>query len=279
LTVTPITETRTAPAAVAGTPLLEVCVDRLGDALAAVDAGANRLEVCSALELGGLTPSTGLIKQIAAETDVEIVALNRPRAGGFCFDRHDLATAYREAEESLAAGADGVVCGFLHENGTIDGQATARMVELAGQSRCVFHRAFDFTPEMVVALEQLIDLGVRRVLTSGGMPTAEAGAARLRELTEQAGTRIEVLPGGGIRADNVVMIVRAVGCRQVHIGGSTVGRDTSLAHRPALELRTTSDYAAGDFRSVHFESVNRIASLLRDTASCEQPSEPQSRGG
>jgi len=242
---------------------LEVCIDRLGDALAAVDAGASRLEVCSALELGGLTPSIGLIKQIATETDVEMAALIRPRAGGFYYDRHDFTTTLRDAAEALNAGAHAVVVGFLNQDGTVDVDATGQMVQHVGNTRCVFHRAFDFTPDQFAAFDQLIELKVRRVLTSGGMPSAEAGAGRLRELAQRAEGRIEVMPGGGVRPENMESILQTTGCRQVHVGASVVDCDPSLDGSLEIPLRAANFRRQGEYRMLNADAVKRIAKLLQ----------------
>lgn len=270
--------TESARPAVSTTPLLEVCVDRFGDALAAVEAGANRLELCGTLELGGLTPSAGLVKQVLRETDEDVVAMVRPRAGGFCFDRHDFDVACREAEEILAAGVAGVVFGFLRADGTIDVETTGQFLELVGDVQTVFHRGFDFAPDAAGALEQLIELGVTRVLTSGGMPTALAGAARLRDLTRLAGERIEVMPGGGICPANVAEVVRAIECRQVHIGAAMAGQDSSLDRLPAIEFRESSPYTEGEYRALDFDLVNQTATALHQLHDVATPAAPHANG-
>lgn len=258
---------------------LEVCVDRLGDALSAVEAGADRLEVCSALELGGLTPSIGLLKQILADTDAEVVAMVRPRAGGLCYDRHDFNTCVHDAQEALAAGAHGVVFGFLLPEGTVDSESTGKMVEVVGRSQSVYHRAFDFTADQTAALIQLIELGVARVLTSGGEPTALAGVERLSKLTRLAAGRIEVMPGGGIRPNNVVEIVQSVGCRQVHVGAAIYGCDNSLDQRSTIQLSNSSAYPRGAYRSLDAQSVRQIADLLHELLRRSAATESQTSGG
>lgn len=243
--------------------LLEVCVDRLGDAIAAVEAGADRLELCGCLEVGGLTPSAGLLREVLDATDAQVVAMIRPRAGGFCYDDHDLQVAQREATEALAAGATGIVFGALRSDGVIDRDATGRMVQAAGPAEFVFHRAFDFAPDASAALETLVDLGVTRLLTSGGKPTAPQGVARLQALCEQARGRIQIMPGSGVRPENILRLVHATGCRQIHVGASLARTDNSLDLFPDIPMRSAAAYDNGAYRAVDAAAVRHAAEILR----------------
>ncbi|MCA9260395.1 MAG: hypothetical protein KDA61_14385, partial [Planctomycetales bacterium] len=182
------------PAGKAGDLILEVCVGSLDDAVAARDAGADRLELCGALELGGLTPSCGLIEQVCGEVDLPTVVMLRPRAGGFCYSEGEFDTMLRDAELALARGAAGVVCGMLDARSEICTQQVSRVVELAGHRDVVFHRAFDMTRDVLASLDVLINLGVQRVLTTGGPPSAWLGAQTLAALVGRANGRIEVMP-------------------------------------------------------------------------------------
>lgn len=198
--------------------LLEIAVASVADARTAVAAGADRLEVCAALELEGLTPSVGLVRAVRAEAGVPIFAMIRPRPGGFCYSADERAVMGADIRAALSAGADGVVFGALSETGSIDMPACRELIACCEGRPAVFHRAFDAVQRPFDALEDVIRAGFARILSSGGERSAVAGTQRLAELVEAAGGRIEIMPGAGIRAENVLAIVRRTGCRQVHAG-------------------------------------------------------------
>ena len=197
--------------------ILEIACGSITDALIAA-TGADRLELCSALEVGGLTPSLGTALEAHATLAVPFVAMVRPRAGDFVCSAAELKVMERDAALLLEAGASGIVFGCLTKDGDVDVSACRRLVAVAGEAETVFHRAFDETRAWSQALDALIDLGVSRVLTSGGAPTALEGVARIRALVERADGRIEILPGGGIREHTVEAVVVQTGCNQVHLG-------------------------------------------------------------
>jgi copper homeostasis protein len=200
---------------------LEVCVDRLEDAVAAAAAGADRIELNAALELDGLTPPVALLTEVRRAVRVPVVAMARPRPGDFCYTPAEFDTLLRAVDQALEHGADSVAFGVLTEGGEVDVARcgdVVRAVARAGRPvEAVFHRAFDATAgDPHTALEQLIDLGVRRVMTSGRRPTAIEGAALLAELVRRAAGRIEILPAGGVRAANAIDLLRQTGCDQLH---------------------------------------------------------------
>ena len=195
---------------------LEVCIDSVESALAATEAGADRLELNAALELGGLTPSPGLVAEVLAATSLPVIAMLRPRAGDFMYSESEFRIIRRDAEALLAAGVAGLAFGFLDVFGTIDRPRIRAITAIMDGRESVFHRAFDLVPSLEFALEELIDLGIWRVLTSGGAETAIAGIPQLARLTEQAADRIEILAGAGVRASNVRRLIDATGCRQIH---------------------------------------------------------------
>lgn len=247
--------------------LLEVCVGSLADAVAAADAGADRLELCGALELGGLTPSHGLIEQVIGGVGLPVVVMIRPRAGGFCYSDDEFCCMLRDAELALLAGAHGIVFGCLTSNGTIDGSRTKDLVGLAVERNTVFHRAFDFVPDKRAALEEFIDIGVTRVLTTGGPTTAIEGAPSLRQLNDQASGRIEILPAGGVTVANAVDLVRNTGCNQLHAGVAMSAFDSSIALDAAKSLCDLNRLSAGELRVVDEQVVAALADALRYSAS------------
>ncbi len=229
--------------------LLEVAVASLEDALAAQQHGADRLELNSALSLGGLTPSAGLLRAVRSAVSLPMIVMARPRPAGFCYSQAEFETLLADVAFALAEQADGIAFGVLTEAGEIDVPRCAQVMRQIGSREAVFHRAFDVTPEPARALEQLIDLGVRRVLTSGQEPTALQGSLKIAKLVEQARDRIEILPAAGIRPANVVELLTQTGCNQVHASLKGERVDRSTANRPALSFgngSTEDRYEATD---------------------------------
>ena len=196
--------------------LLEVAVESFDDALAAAEAGADRLELCSALWLGGLTPPLELYLQIRSAVSIPIVVMIRPRAGHFAYQRDELESMVRQMESFRPEHPAGFVFGALHLDGSIHLPANAELRASCGSIPAVFHRAYDEVPRSASELELLIALGFTRILSSGGAETALIGASTIREMIRSAASRIEIVAGAGIRSDTVAEIVRRTGCHQVH---------------------------------------------------------------
>lgn len=195
---------------------IETCVASVDDALAACAGGADRLELNVGVELGGLTPSVALLEHVQDAVNIPVVVMVRPRAAGFCYTPREQHVILRDSELLLSAGADGIVSGALLADGTLNEPFWQSLRRVTAGSELVFHRAFDVAKEHATLLERLIDTGTTRVLTSGGAKTAWEGRDQLAGLVRMADHRIEVLPASGITPDNVVALVKATGCRQVH---------------------------------------------------------------
>ena len=198
--------------------IVEACVETVASAVGAQRAGADRIELCSDLAEGGVTPSAGLIRAVRARIEVPLQVLIRPRGGEYVYDAAEEEVMLADIREAGRAGADGVVIGVLSTGQRVHRARTERLVAAAESMRCTFHRAFDATPDLEASIAQLVELGVARVLTSGGMSTALQGAASLARLQARWGERIAILAGGGIRAGNVARIIRETGVREVHLG-------------------------------------------------------------
>jgi len=199
------------------TILVEAAVDSLDDALAAVEGGADRLELCANLSVGGTTPDHALIATVLRRVAVPVFAMIRPRGGSFVYADSEIDRMRRDVEMSLDLGVAGVVLGVLDPANRIDvGRTQSLIAVAAGGRRVTFHRAFDRTPDLLAGVDTLISLGVARVLTSGGAPTASEGADVLAALVERAGDRLGILAGGGVRANNVRDIIERSGVREVH---------------------------------------------------------------
>lgn len=218
--------------------LLEIGVATLDDALAAQAGGADRLELNAALAVGGLTPSLGTLVAVKAAVRLPVMVMIRPRLAGFAYSAGDLTVMQRDLDLALAHGADGIVFGILAADGKIDVPRCRQLVRQAGDCAVVFHRAFDVTADPAATLEQLVDLGVRRIMTSGQELIALDGAELLAQLIDQAGNRIEILAAGGIRAAHVAELRRRTGCTQIHAAPRKSCRDPSVCSRPGISFGT-----------------------------------------
>lgn len=202
--------------------LVEAAIDSILSAERAVSEGADRLEVCDNLDVGGLTPPLELLRACLA-LGVPCVAMARPRAGNFHYTHDERRLLIEAVEGTRDTGAQGVVFGALAADQSVDDETVDEVVSLCTGIDTVFHRAFDETPNVREALDTLMQCGVTRVLTSGQAATAIGGLDALTALFERAGARIEILPGGGIRAGNVAQLVRRTGTAQVHARGTEPG--------------------------------------------------------
>lgn len=208
---------------------VEIAVQDVAGVRIALAEGADRIEVCTALGLGGLTPPAGLVLSAVAlaqklERPRFVHVLVRPRGGGFVYDLDEVALAVAEIRFARSVGADGVVVGALDEFGTVDGEAVRRFVEAADGLQITFHRALDVVADPAAAVEELATLGVGRVLTSGGASRSIDGVRRLAALREAADGRLEIMAGGGVQVDDIPVLARA-GVDAVHLSA----RDTVVS--------------------------------------------------
>ncbi len=250
--------------------LLEIIVASSDDAIAACAGGADRFEVCSALALGGLTPSLGTVKAIKEAVDVPAMCMVRPREGGMAYGKGEFRAMLLDAELLLEAGADGLVFGLLTPDGDVDlsrCRELMQLVEAAGRPvETVFHRAFDVTASPEVALEQLVDLGITRILTSGRAPTALEGAGEIKKNVEQARGRIEILPGCGLDAESVEKIVQLTGADQVHLYVTRPEQDRSTVNNPQIYFGAFVPENELDCRVADESEIARIRTTLDRSA-------------
>lgn len=198
--------------------IVEICCGSYEDAINAYSGGAERIELNSALHLGGLTPSISTLKLVKKHTDLIVICMVRPRGAGFCYSDLEKKQIFAEAKDLLEYGADGLAFGFLTEDRTIDLECTQRMVNLVHHygKTAVFHRAFDCVKDDKTAINELIRLKVDRVLTSGLKATAVEGKEIIRNLQETVGAKIEILAGSGINKDNVKDLIEYTKVKQIH---------------------------------------------------------------
>jgi copper homeostasis protein len=236
---------------------VEICVGDLESVLAAEQGGADRVELCDNLSVGGTTPSAGTIAEACRRLTIPVHVLIRPRGGDFVYSSAELAAMRFDIEMARTLGAAGVVFGVLRPDATIDRDQTAALVELSLPMSVTFHKAFDQTPEPEAALEALVDLGVDRVLTSGARPTAIEGIDMLNRLVNQARGRIGILAGGRLSAENLERIIAATGVREVHLGSAA---NQTMAGSMMVAPRDGSEVA---WSGVDAELVRGIVALAK----------------
>ncbi len=215
---------------------LEVCAGSYESVVAARRGGAARIELCSALSEGGITPSVGLMEAVVAVPDIRKHVLIRPRGGDFLYTEQEVDIMERDILAARRVGMDGVVIGALTAEGDIDEEAVKRLVLAAGDMNVTFHRAFDLCRCPEEALETIVRLGCSRVLTSGLAATAEAGIPLLRQLVEQAARRIVIMPGCGVNAGNAARIVRETGVVEIHASARSLVKSAMRFRRESVAM-------------------------------------------
>ena len=241
---------------------LEICCDSIDSVLAAERGGAQRIELCSSLLEGGLTPSAGFIRTARANTSIGLFVMIRPRGGDFCYSDAEITAMREDILMAKSLGADGVVLGLLRQHGDVDVARTEALVKLALPLPVTFHRAFDLVADLDRSLEDAIKTGAQRILTSGGMPTAPEGLGQIRRLVESAGERIKIMAGSGISSKNAADVIAQTGVHEIH---------ASAKARVASPMRYQKDVPMGSKGNDEYtrlvaseEEVRALAGVLRD---------------
>lgn len=235
---------------------LEICIDSVEGALAAQAGGAQRVELCDNLLEGGTTPSGGMIALTRQQIQIGLNVIIRPRGGDFCYSDLEFAVMQYDVNQAKQLGADGVVIGLLNPDGTVDKTRTAALIDLARPLSVTFHRAFDMAVDPQQALEELIDLGVDRVLTSGQESSALEGLDLITTLVQQAGNRIIVMPGGGVNERNIHKIVQQSGVREIHLSARS-------SVESAMTYRRTHVFMGGALRPPEFSRQTTDSARIR----------------
>lgn len=197
-------------------PTFELCAPDLAAAVAADRGGADRIELCTDLPVGGITPDPALLASVLASVSIPVRVLIRPRAGNFVFTAEEFTVMQRQVEAAKIAGAHGVAIGVLQADGRVDVKRSRELAELARPMKVTFHRAFDMTADLGDALEAVVETGADTLLTSGGAADVCSGAESIARIRRQAANRLEVMAGGGLRLANLREVVSRTGVSSVH---------------------------------------------------------------
>ncbi len=240
---------------------VEICVDSLESAIAAERGGAKRVELCSDLLEGGITPSAGLIATARKKISIALHVMIRPRGGDFFYSDDEFDVMRRDVLMAKQLGADGVVFGLLDTDANLDVQRTRQLVDVARPLQTTYHRAFDMSADLGRSLEQVVEAGADRILTSGGAQTAVEGSAMLRSLVDRANGRVVIMAGGGIDDQNVQLVLEKTGVREIHAGLRTPVESPMKYRGKNVSMGTSGD---SEYRRFVVPE-DRVAKLVRAT--------------
>ena len=242
--------------------VIEACVNSAMSAIEAQAGGAGRVELCENLHDGGTTPSAGAVRLARERLHIRLFVMIRPRGGDFLYSEDEFRIMQEDIRVAKELGADGVVFGILRPDGTIDTECMRILCGLARPMGITCHRAFDMTVDPFRAMDELIDLGIDRILTSGQQPTAPQGAALIRDLVARAAGRITIMPGSGVKEHNIVELVRATGVSEVHIHLEKPLESEMTFRQPSVYMGKPDQ---SEFSSVitDRERISRVKELLQ----------------
>lgn len=245
--------------------LIEVCVDSVASAIAAERGGAQRVELCSDLLEGGVTPSLGLLSVVRSKLSIAVHPIIRPRPGDFCYSEPEIESMQRDIEIAKKEGADGVVLGVLRTDGHVDVERTRQLIEAARPMSITFHRAFDMSVDLLHALEDVCSTGADRILTSGGEQECMQGAGKIEKLVQAARGRTIIMAGGRIGVHNAATIVERTGVSEIHVGLATPVKRPTLHHNSRLSLSKAqglgyqwTEVLEDDVRKLHQAIASRV---------------------
>lgn len=214
----------------------EICTNSVTSCIAAQEGGADRVELCANLQEGGTTPSFGMIKEARKAISIQLNVIIRPRGGDFLYSKSEISQMLHDIEIARGIGVDGLVFGCLTKEGEIDKKNMKKLMHAAGDTPVTFHRAFDHCCKPLKALEEIIELGCMRILTSGLKANALEGASTIAQLIKAAGNRIIIMPGSGIRENNIAEIARITGAKEFHFSAKEVQYSTMIFRNPEVSL-------------------------------------------
>ena len=244
---------------------VEICIDSVESAIAAERGGAKRVELCSDLLEGGITPGAGLIASVRSRIGIDLFVMIRPRGGDFCYTDFEFEVMQEEIAHARQLGADGIVIGLLDEQGRVDVERTRNLVELAQPLPVTFHRAIDMTPDLLAALEDVVATGASRILTSGGAPNVTRGVRQIARMVEAAAGRIAIMPGGGITVANLATIAETTGATEFHSSVRTALPSPVRFRKQGMSMGDIRDREYRRF-AVREESVRALVRSLEAVA-------------
>lgn len=239
--------------------IIEICVNSFESAQAAYLAGANRIELCTELSVGGLTPSHGLIEKVVSELDIPTHVLIRPRSGNFTYSNEEFDVMLRDIEFCKKVGCTGIVSGFLTLENRIDSIKTKQLIKASEGMDFTFHRAFDWVENPLNELQKLIDLKVNRLLSSGQKQTAIAGISLLKQLKNHSEGKIEIMPGGGINVENAANFKESE-FKSIHFSATT--KKQVLSEKPKIPMHSDAFFEEGIVATSNTETIQKIIQLL-----------------
>ena len=219
----------------------EICANSVASCIAAQEGGANRVELCAGIPEGGTTPSYGMIRSARECISIALNVIIRPRGGDFLYSEEEINEMLYDIKVAKELVADGLVFGCLLPDGSVDKVNMARLMEAAGDTPVTFHRAFDHSSDPMQALEDIIELGCARILTSGCRPTALEGAGLLAKLVEKAGDRLIIMPGCGVKESNIAEIARLSGAREFHFSAREPVLSGMVFRNPEVAMGSEDD--------------------------------------
>ncbi|CAN5424888.1 copper homeostasis protein CutC [soil metagenome] len=241
--------------------LLEACVANIESAVAAVAAGADRLELCNVLGAGGITPSFGFIEMVLKKISIPVHVLIRPREGDFLYSDDEFDIMKRDIEKCRESGVAGIVTGILKDNGSVDIERCKVLISAAKPLPVTFHRAFDLTSDAFTSLEEIIQMGCYRILTSGQRAGAMHGAGFISGLIKQANGRIIVMPGGGINDKNISQLRKTTGANEFHLSARMI-KPSKMLYRNEFVMMSgeeADEYSHDVLNPEQFKKVREYA--------------------
>ena len=243
--------------------MLEICCYSVQSAIIAEQAGANRIELCAGVYEGGTTPSLATIQMVKDQLDIPVHVIIRPRGADFCYSDIEFECIKKDILACKEQGVEGVVSGILLPNGNIDVTRTRELVELTKPMSFTFHRAFDMVENHVDALDALIELGVDRILTSGGMQTAAEGIELLKELVDKAEDRIIIMPGSGVNEENIAKLKEVTGANEFHCSAKKLVKSKMEYQNPNINMGGEGSIPEFEYYEADSEKIKRIITNLK----------------
>lgn len=245
------------------TSLLEICCYSVQSAIIAEESGADRIELCAGIHEGGTTPGFASIKLTKESVKIPVYLIIRPRGADFCYSDIEFECMKLDIKNCKEIGIDGIVSGVLLVDGSIDVERTKELIDLAKPMNFTFHRAFDMVKDHFNALEELIEIGADRILTSGGEQTALKGKDLLKDLVEKASGRIVIMPGSGISHENILSLKKHTGAKEFHCSAKSLVRGKMEYQNPKIAMGGEENVPEFEFYEADSKKIRKIVSILK----------------